>query len=46
MHGRARHGMFKLGANLTLDARLSASLEPKVFRDQRTDGSGIYLASI
>ena len=46
MHGLVRHGMFKLRANLTLDARLSASFEPKVFRDQRTDGPGIYFASI
>ena len=45
VQGRVRLGVFELGAELTWDARHSASLECKELREQVTNGSRIFSAS-
>ena len=44
MQERVRSGEFGLGAELTWDARQSASLEAKEHGEQVIDGAHIYLA--
>ena len=45
VQARVRLGVFELGAELTWDARQSASLEVKELGEQVTNGSRIFLAS-